>query len=207
MCLVAGENCEFGGILDHTPTTRSTLPLVATELEDMKLLLSSDARSYPDFDQDLADDAEETLEALGELRKIFPTLFPARPCHFALNYHDLSLTNILVDPATYQITGIVDWESVGTRLCWENICPVFLVGPEFEGEVKLPIPGDLDDVHLRVERWEGWEKMKLRPVFVRELGGARRGHNAEDEIRREFRNHMDWARLSLKEVKDWVEGV
>jgi hypothetical protein len=130
--------------------------LVASEQEDMKLLLLPDAHLHSDFDKDLAKDAEEIIQVLGELQPILSVLFPSQPRNFALQHRDLSLSNILVDPATYQITGIVDWESVGTRPHWEDIYPQFLLGPEITEEIEPLAPGDTDE--CRVECRENWEK-------------------------------------------------
>lgn len=177
--------------------------LAAAEMEDMKQLLSADAHSYADFDEDLAEDAEDIIEVLNELQTISTTLFPSRPRYFTLHHHDLSLANVLVDPATYEITGIVDWECVGTRPHWEDTYPLFLLGPEVEGEVEPLAPGDRDE--FRVERWENWEKMKLRSVFDRELGEARHRHDEGDEIRREFRQQLDWVEISQRKVKNWMK--
>ena len=177
--------------------------LSATELEDMKLLQSSDAHSCSDFDEDLAEDAEDIIEVLNELQAISTELFPSYPCHFTLRHHDLSLANILVDPATYEVTGIVDWECVGTRPRWEDVYPVFLLGPEINDEVEPLAPGDTDD--FRVERWENWEKTKLRPVFDRGLGKAHHEPNAEEEIRLEFREQLDWVAISQRKVKNWMK--
>jgi hypothetical protein len=74
------------------------IALVASEREDMKLLLSPDAHSRSDFDKDLAEDAEEIIQALDELQPILSVLFPSQPRNFALHHRDLSLSNILVDP-------------------------------------------------------------------------------------------------------------
>ena len=177
--------------------------LTATELEDMKLLLSADAHSYSDFDEDLAEDAEDIIEVLNELQTISIALFPSRHRNFALYHHDLSLANILVDPETYEITGIVDWECVGTRPNWEDTYPQFLLGPEIEGEVEPLAPGDKDE--FRVERWENWERMRLRSVFDRELGEVRRGPDGEDNVRREFRQQLDWVEISQRKVKNWIK--
>ena len=178
--------------------------LAAAEVEDMKLLQSPDAHSYSDFDEDLAEDAEDIIEVLSELQTISTELFPSHPCHFTLRHHDLSLANILVDQTTHKVTGIVDWECVGTRPSWEGVYPVFLLGPEIQDEVEPLAPGDADD--FRVERWENWEKTKLRPVFDRELGKAHHDLDARDEIRREFREQLDWVAISQRKVKNWMNG-
>ena len=176
-----------------------------SEREDMKLLLSADAHSLHDFDEDLAEDAEKIVEVLNELQTMSPALFPSRPREFSLLHHDLSLTNILVDPTTYEITGIVDWECVGTRPHWESKYPQLLdaVGPEsLELEVEPLAPGETDEV--RVEHWENWERRQLRPMFDRELGEVRHADDGRDEIRREFRQQLNWVGVSPKRVKNWM---
>ena len=133
-----------------------------------------------------------------------PAIFPSRPHYCTLRHHDLSLANILVDPATYEVKGIVDWECVGTRPCWEDVYPAFLLGPEIEGEVEPLAPGDTDE--CRVEGWENWEKMQLRLVFDQELGGAPDGYDEMDKVRQEFREQLDWAAISRRKVNNWVKG-
>ena len=178
--------------------------LAAAELEEMKLLQSAEALSYSDFDEDLAEDAEDIIEVLDELQTISAALFPSRLHNFTLYHHDFSLANIIVDPTTYEVTGIVDWECVGTRPQWEDTYPLFLRGPEVEGEVEPLVPGDRNE--LAVERWENWEKMELRPVFDRELGEARHEYVERDETRREFREQLDWVDVSQRMVKNWIKG-
>ena len=177
--------------------------LITSELEDMELLQSPDARSYSDFDEDLAEDAEEITKLLNELQKVSSNLFSSLPRTFSLLHHDLSLDNIIVHPETHEIVGIVDWECVGTRPHWEAPYPLFLDGPNIEEEVEPLSPGDTDD--FRVERWENWEKMKLRLVFDRELGQVRDLDDGEDEARREFRNQLDWVKISQRMVREWAE--
>jgi len=178
--------------------------LVATELEDMKLLQSAEAHLYGDFDEDLAKDGEDIIEVLNELQTISTSLFSSHRRHFTLYHHDLSLANILVDPATYEITGIVDWECVGARSRWEDTYPLFLLGPEIDGEVQPLAPGDKDE--CRVEHWENWEKMKLRSVFDQELGEARHKYDEMDDVRQEFREQLDRVEVSQRKVKNWTKG-
>ena len=83
--------------------------LAATEVEEMKLLQSADARSYGDFDGNLAEDVEGIITVSNELQTVSTILFPPRLHGFTLYHHDLSADKILVDPATYEIMGIVDW--------------------------------------------------------------------------------------------------
>lgn len=93
--------------MEHTPTARRCrvrYRAAVTELEDTKLLLSVDTYSYRDFDENLAEDAEETIEVLNELQTISTEIFPSRPCHFTLRHHNLSPNNLLVDQKTYKVT-------------------------------------------------------------------------------------------------------
>lgn len=115
--------------------------LAATTIEDMKLLLSVDAHSYSDFDEDLAEEADDILQVLKELQTFSTTIFPSPPSYFSLNHHDLSLANILVDPRTYNITGIVDWESVGTRPHWEDIYSCSYVAQRLKEKLNRSLQG------------------------------------------------------------------
>jgi aminoglycoside phosphotransferase (APT) family kinase protein len=178
--------------------------LTATELEEIKLLQSAEPHSHGDFDEDLAEEAEDIIGVLNELQTISTALFPSRLRHLTLHHHDLSTANILINPATYEVTGIVDWECVGTRSHWEDTYSLFLLGPEIEGQVEPLAPGDKDDA--RVERWENWEKMKLRLVFDQELSEARHEYNEGDEVRREFKEQLDWVEVSQRKVKNWMQG-
>ena len=74
--------------------------------EDMMFLQFPEAQTHTDFDVDLAAGAAEMMEALGELREAWETLFSSHPRPFALADHDLTLSNTPVNPATFKTTGI-----------------------------------------------------------------------------------------------------
>jgi aminoglycoside phosphotransferase (APT) family kinase protein len=181
--------------------------LTGAEVEDMKFLQSPDAQTHDDFDEDLAEEASAILEALRELQEVWETLFPSRPqalpSSFPLTHHDLSLSNILVDPATYKIAGIVDWECTGSRPGWEERYPVFLEGREIEGDAEPLIPGDEDPV--RVEYWEDWEKTNLRPLWDEELGNVSHVGDAVDKMRLEWRRQLDWLEVYVERVMRWTK--
>jgi len=177
--------------------------LADAEAEDIRFLQSPEARTHDDFDMDLADEAPEIMEALIELQGIRAALFPSHSRLFALSHHDLSLSNILVDPTTYKINGIIDWECTGTRPGWEDRYPVFLEGREREEKPEPLSPGDDDEV--RVEQWEDWEKTVLRPSWDDELGNVERGDDAADKIRLEWRRQLDWLEIYAGKVMGWIE--
>jgi len=180
---------------------------IDAETEDMKFLQSPEARTHDDFDEDVAEDAPEILEALRDLRKVWATLFRPRPRvlprPFTLTHHDLSLSNILVDPATYKVTGIIDWECTGARPGWENRYPVFLNGQrEIEKKPESLSPGDED--LCRLERWGDWEKTILRRPWDEELRNVERGDDAVDKMRMEWRRQPDWLEIFAPKVMNWV---
>ena len=181
--------------------------LANAEAEDMRFLQSPEARTYADFDEDVAGDAPKIFEALRELNGARETLFPslpqAPPRPFALTHHDLSLSNVLVDPVTYKVTGIVDWECTGARPGWEHKYPTFLVARGEIEETPEPLsPGDDDPT--RVEYWEDWEKSILRPSWDEELGNVVHEDDPVDKMRAEWRMHLDWLEISAAKVMRWV---
>ena len=182
--------------------------LANAEAEDMRFLQLPEARTCADFDKDVAGDAPEILEALRELHGVREMLFPSHPRVpprlFALTHHDLSLSNILVDPVTYKVTGIIDWECTGARPGWEHRYPTFLVG---RGELEeTPEPLSLgDDDPCRVEHWEDWEKSMLRPSWDEELGNVGHEDDPVDKMRVEWRMHLDWLEITAEKVMKWVK--
>jgi aminoglycoside phosphotransferase len=177
--------------------------LADAEAEDIQFLQSPGARTYDDFDEDLAEEAPEIMEAWRELQRVRATFFPSHLRSFALSHHDLSLSNILVDPTTYEINGIIDWECTGTRPGWEDRYPEFLEGPEREEKPEPLSPGD--DNEFRVEQWEDWEKTILRPFWNEELGNVEHGNDAVDKMRLDWRRHLDWLEISAGRVMRWIE--
>jgi aminoglycoside phosphotransferase len=181
-----------------------TAALADAEAEDIRFLQSPEARAYDDFDEDLAEEASEIMEAWGELQGVRATLFPSHLRSFAPSHHDLSLSNVLVDPATYKINGIIDWECTGTRPGWEDRYPVFLEGCESEEKPEPLSPGDDDE--FRVEQWEDWEKTILRPSWDEEIGNTgHHGDDAVDKMRSEWRRQLDWLEISAERVMGWIE--
>lgn len=180
--------------------------LVASEQEDMQRLRSEVDRPYPDFDEDLAKDTDEILPALNGLEEISAELFSSETCSVRLHHDDLSLNNILFDPETHKISGIVDWECVGIRPHWQDTYPSFLVldGPEVERplEEQELDPEDVDD--CRVEHWMDGQKMKLRPVFDLELGEVFNVEDGKDETRRQFLKQLDRVELFPGAVQGWT---
>ncbi|KAK3053875.1 hypothetical protein LTR09_005155 [Extremus antarcticus] len=82
---------------------------------------------------------------------------------FVLAHTDLSARNILVDPKTHEITGVVDWEFSATQPLWRAaIYPRFLQSRACE----LEDLEDCDKTTLR-ERTEFYELTQLRKLYNR----------------------------------------
>ncbi|KAF8063573.1 kinase-like domain-containing protein [Lyophyllum atratum] len=187
------------------------LALINMELADMRALQALDpGEDSAEYDEDLAEDAPEIERIMQELQSLLPSLFP--PSHrsssgpakeapgFVLCHHDLSLSNIMMDPDTQTITGIVDWECVGIMPRWQEPYPQFLQGPASEEKPEPLEEGDTDE--CRLENWENWEKTQLRKVFDEIVGP----HEGED-LKQEFRRQLDMVEFSTKMVDRWIAGV
>ena len=127
-----------------------------------------------DYDEDLAEDAPNIERTTHKLQDLLPLIF-CRPLtslgaspdppkgEFVLCHHDLSLSNVIVDPATCGVTGIVDWECVAIIPTWGDTYPQFLEGSQVHEELEPLADGETDS--LSIELWDDWEKMRLRKVF------------------------------------------
>ena len=70
---------------------------------------------YCEADEVLADDGAEVLETVDRLVEVVPRIYSETDDMEdtkVLWHDDISLMNVLVNPETYKIVGIVDWESV-----------------------------------------------------------------------------------------------
>ena len=154
----------------------------------------------PQYDEDLIDESPQILEAIEMLQGVLDIVFSQEtdPTKYILHHHDLSLANILVDPETFKITGVVDWECIGVVPRWEDRHPQFLEGPEVEMELERLDKNDIDAA--RRQRWENWEKMRLRQVFnavIRE----------KDEMKREYILNLNIVLVWPRKVVKWAQEI
>ncbi|KAM0415715.1 hypothetical protein ACHAPT_013331 [Fusarium lateritium] len=88
---------------------------------------------YCEADEMLADDRAEVLETANKLIEVVPRIYSTTgdlEDTGVLWHDDISLMNVLVDPDTYNLISIVDWESVSIvpALETEDGVPHFLQG-------------------------------------------------------------------------------
>lgn len=131
------------------------------------------------------------------LLSLIPAIFPRDEKHepFHLLHPNMSLSNIMINPDTLKISGIIDWECINAIPKWQDTYPQFLTGSELEKEPARVEPGDEDLVQN--EHWDDWEKMQLRRVFLVE------DHLAK--LKREFVGQIEIVEITQPMVKRWIE--
>ena len=151
---------------------------------------------------------------------------------YVLHHNDLNARNILVDPASYKITGIVDWEMANVVPNWmASVHPVFLQDIDFmdPDEVEPPIPSyehehdkdiDVFEEGAIVER-DRWESKQLRNHFdntMKIMAADDNESTADDEwqavTKRNFKYHVwqltdntGWARYWLRDYRAGIGGL
>jgi hypothetical protein len=127
-------------------------------------------------DEMLAEKQEDVLETCCKLKELMLLIFLSfyvRNETKTLYHGDLSASNIIVDPISYHVTRIIDWESVAVCPTWESSeYSHFLRGIEVQEPAPLATPG-IDESGL-VEIRKDWEKDLLSRVYIQSLQSARR---------------------------------
>ena len=168
------------------------------ELELAQMLDPED----PLYDEDLVDDGPEIKSALDALCGVTPKLFSPHgyPNGYTLHHNDLSLANVIVDPTTFKVTGVVDWECIGTVPRWEDGYPQFLDGVEVDEE---PDPWEEDGAtnQARAELWENWEKVKLRKLF------AATPASLENQMKRDFVGNLEEVVIWHRRAQNWASTL
>ena len=174
-----------------------------------------------DFDvNDWSSDCEEetpeleklTLDFRGVLPEVFPDSEEVSP--YILYHQDLSLASILVDPDTFEITGIIDWEKIQVVPEWKAYrFPKFLKDQiEFEEiedqEPRMPTPAEYEEDGesynpVVVEKRDRWDNKILRQHYEKALSLTR----VEDHFFGYKRDSARTKREFEKQVWDITEGA
>jgi aminoglycoside phosphotransferase (APT) family kinase protein len=167
-------------------------------------------------DDDDVSEFDDAISAYESLFSVLPIFFPPEASNadaetFSLFHDDLSSDNILVDPTTHRITGIVDWECVSLQPSWEfaaRVPQLLEEGPEVIGDDGSPIPDaasppeeGADGFHRELR--ERFEQMLLRRIFYDEMGGEPERGSRE----RLFENKMQQVDVRPTAVRNWANGV
>ncbi len=76
-----------------------------------------------ELDEDYLEDGDIILELCNDYLEALPTIFPTQNSvsegPFVLCHEDLNQGNILVDPESFAITGLIDWEIISIVPLWQ----------------------------------------------------------------------------------------
>lgn len=133
---------------------------------------------YCEVDEGLADGGDEVLQIFDQLEdaastRVFPLSADDGPEDAKVLWHDdLSCMNVLVHPETYELTGVVDWESVSIVPAWEtgrDGVPYFLRGLEVTEPPQVGTVSDEEEEGLTMIR-KDWELVQLRRRYYGIVG-------------------------------------
>ena len=146
-----------------------------------------------DYDTDFEKEASKMKPLCQEYLEILPFVFQdEKNGPYVLHHHDLNLANIIVDPETFEIRGIVDWEMVNVVPIWKATShPEFLedVRPFPEETSAPPTPSYEDEEDVAVYNRDRWDYQLLRDRWdatmkrlngdMEKLPDLRKGENQE----------------------------
>lgn len=133
---------------------------------------------------------------------------------FMLSHEDLHSSNILIDPITFKITGIIDWEMSRVIPGWSARKHPKIFKDEMDINPPAPPPGNLEDGSEHPDRGR-WEAFLLRRCF--EMGLRRFGMSVtldnSEQLKDDFcygvhQLSAEWvvAKGYLKQLMGFVEG-
>ncbi|CAD6588302.1 MAG: hypothetical protein ASARMPRED_003459 [Alectoria sarmentosa] len=139
-----------------------------------------------DWDSDGDEEAPKMEKLFNDYQDVVPEIFTAAEGVFpyVLRHHDLSLANILVNPDTYEITGIIDWEKIQVVPEWKGSrFPKFLTDEmdfpwSFDEEPRIPTSAEYiqeseDHMSIVVEERDRWDDAILRQHYDEALSRTR----------------------------------
>jgi len=141
----------------NVPSPSQTLPIFTSD-EYVKLVaFNGNPTTRSDYDLPTREKCVELFQSIHNLYPNSTVLGPAADAsNFRFSHGDLHEGNILIDPKSGAITGIIDWESAGFRPLWTDICGVgwfgedpqrFIIGADDPG--NFDEDNDPEDVALR----------------------------------------------------------
>ncbi|KAG7005375.1 hypothetical protein G7Y79_00020g049030 [Physcia stellaris] len=117
-----------------------------------------------DYGSDFEEEAPEIKKACQQYLDILPSICPENDkTPPSLYHHDLNSANILVDPETFAITGIVDWETINILPRWRATdYPKFLKSEDPASNIEPPIPSYENGQTVETDTRDQWDNWILR---------------------------------------------
>lgn len=151
------HNISLLNYLVNIPSPSRTLPVFTSD-EYVKLIaFNGNPTTRSDHDLPSREKCVELFQAIHNLYSNSTFFGPAGDAlNFRFSHGDLHEGNILIDPKSGAITGVIDWEAAGFRPLWTNIRGVgwfeedrqrFIFGSDEPG--NFDEEGDPEDLELR----------------------------------------------------------
>ncbi|KEZ46250.1 hypothetical protein SAPIO_CDS1147 [Scedosporium apiospermum] len=141
----------------------------------------SDLMDEIGVDQDTLEEYDDVMSLCDIFLELLPVLFPlpdqptGNQDRFSLHHCDLREANILVDPDTFNLTGIIDWEQTCTVPDWYGRDYPMMINTDEPFDAEEPsIPETYDEEDERynpakVSNRDRWDSKLLREKFDAEL--------------------------------------
>lgn len=147
-----------------------------------------------DDDDDFAEEAPIMERLCQEFLEILPKIYKTgEETDCTLHHSDFNAANILVNPETLEITGIVDWEMINVVPAWRaSAHPEFLSYMEPDDDEELPLPSeDVNGEHTSWELRNRWEHKALRSGFDKAIARGIGGSNDKFDHTKETKAKLD----------------
>ena len=169
-----------------------------------------------DYDTIFEKNALKMKTLCQEYLEILPSVFKDEENGpYVLHHHDLNLANIIVDPETFKIRGIVDWETVNVVPLWKATShPVFLefIKPFPEETSAPPTPSYEDEEDAAVYTRDRWDYQLLRDRWdatMKRLNGdmEKLPDPRKAEIKNECLEHIANLTDRYRRAEIWLKKV
>ena len=148
---------------------KSSIEWLSAEVHiQLEWIRNGPVENDPEYVGDFAGESPMMERLCREYLEVLPMVFSGEEAEgsFTLHHSDLNAANILVQPETFEITGIVDWEMINVVPEWKaSEHPSFLQSGEPEDEEEPPIPSYEDEGDLDVIMRDRWDNRILRRHF------------------------------------------
>ncbi|KAH8662464.1 phosphotransferase enzyme family-domain-containing protein [Xylariales sp. PMI_506] len=196
------------------------------------------SRRWETLVDEIGVDEEEFIDEYGDMvatcveyERVLPLVFPGQKVpdgdksRFSLHHCDLREANIIVDPDTFTITGIIDWEQTCSLPRWYCVDYPLLINkdePINDGEPPVPKTYNVDDAEYspaKVAERDRWDAKVLRAHFdaaVEQLLGTKdwRPATPQDLLKSRFiqgvgnlSDNWERARNQIKSITKDLESL
>lgn len=179
----------------HRGPYRSSLEWLRAKIQiQLEWIKRGPVEDDEDYDDDFAKEAPVMEHLCEEYLDVLPKVYKTgKETDCTLHHSDLKAANILVNPETWEVTGIVDWEMINIVPAWRaSDCPKFLDYMKPDDDEEPPLPsGDVDEEDISWELRDRWEHEALRSRFEKATACGKGGSNDEFDNTKETKAKLD----------------